>query len=90
MLCQFQVYSLRIQIYNTYILTFFRFLSLAGCYIDILNINSAIYYTVGASVLPTSYILGCICESQTPNLSLPLTFPFGLFVSYVCGSISVL
>ena len=35
-----------------------------------------------------SYVVGCICSSQTPDLSLPPCFPFGIhkFVFDICTS----
>ena len=53
---------------------------------------SSVCYTVGPCCLSILYIVVFICLPQTPNLSLPLAFPFGnhKFVFCVCGSISVL
>ena len=51
---------------------------------------SSLYYAVGPFCLSILYSAACICQSQTPNLSLPLasTFPFGnhKFVFYVYES----
>ena len=53
---------------------------------------TSLCYTVGPCCLPILYIVVCICQSQSPNLSLPPPFfPFGnhQFVFYVCESLSV-
>ena len=41
---------------------------------------------------PILYMAVCTCESQPPNLSFPVSFPFGNCepVFHVCGSVSLL
>ena len=48
--------------------------------------QSSLCYTIGPCWLSILYIVVCICQSQTPNLSLPPS-PFGNheFVSYACN-----
>ena len=37
--------------------------------------QNSLCYTVGPGWLSILNIVMCICQSQTPNLSLPITFP---------------
>ena len=52
--------------------------------------QSSLCYTVGPYQLSILYIVVCICQSQSPNLSLP-PLPCGKhkFVFYICNSVSV-
>ena len=54
--------------------------------------KSSLCYTVGPYELSVFYIVVFMCQSQSPNLSLPATVPPGnhKFVFYICDSISVL
>ena len=48
-------------------------------------------YTIGPCCLSVLYKILCICQSQTPNPSLPHPLPLGNHKSilYVCESVSV-
>ena len=68
---------------------FFRFFSL---YRLLQNIEySSLCYTGGPYLLSILYIVVCICQSQTPNLSLLLLSPGNhKFAFYIHDSTSVL
>ena len=70
MLCSFLVYS---------IYTVFRIPSHYGLLQDIEY--SSLCYTVGPCYLSILLIVVCICQSQTPNLSIS---PFTLWLPSVC------
>ena len=59
MLCWFQVYSRVIHFYIDSYLFFLRFFSHIG------------YYRILSRSLLITHFYNCICQSQTPNLSLP-------------------
>ena len=54
--------------------------------------QTSLCYTVGPCWLSIFNVVMCLCQSQTPDLSLPSLFPLfnHKFVLYVCESISVL
>ena len=45
------------------------------CYYKILSVVSSLCYSVGPCWLSILYTVVCICQSQTPNLSLCYPFP---------------
>ena len=88
MLCLFLLYS-KVNQFSIYMYPlFFRFSSHIGHYRVLSRVPCAIQEVL------TSYLfcMVYICQSQSPNLSLPPTFPLGnhKFAFYICDSISVL
>ena len=87
MLCLFLLYRKVNQLCIDMYPLFFRFFP----YRALQSIEqSFLCYRVGPYQLSILYIVVCICQSQSPNLS-PLLSPLGnhKFVFYICDSISV-
>ena len=75
MLCSFHMYSKEIQLY-IYIYIFFLFQNLFSHRLSQNIEQSSLCCTVGPCWLSVLYIVVCICQSQTHDLSLCLSFPF--------------
>ena len=79
MLCQFQVYSKVTQLYIYVYPLFFRPLQSTK--------QSSLCYTVGPYQLSVLRIVVCMCQSQSPSLSLPPFPSVTMCVLYICDSI---
>ena len=89
MLCQFQVYS---KVNQPYVYIYLLFFQILFPYRQLQSTEqSSLCYTVGPYQLSILYIVVCICQSQSPNLSfLPFPPDNHNFVFYICNSISIL